>query len=99
MLLQFGRKFLGIGVTQVANLRVAAVFEWCIEMCDQCAQAQALTLVATDQHAVGSCVGDQARRNRRAIDRGCLRQRRHDAHDFGGRGVLSGTTSMSSSLA
>ena len=76
---------------QVAHLRVAAALERRVEVRDQRLEAQALRLLAADQHAVGAVVGD-----RRALTDArlqpaarCAEQRIDDAHDLGRARVLA----------
>ena len=87
VLLQFRRKFLGVCVTKVTNLRVAAVFERRIEMRDQGSESQTLRAFAADQYAVRSRIGHQLYLHRRAVGPRRLRQRSEYANDFGGRRV------------
>jgi len=57
LLSQLLRDLLGVGVTQVAHLRVAARFERGVEVRDQRLEAQALRRFAAHQHAVSALVG------------------------------------------
>jgi hypothetical protein len=59
LLLQLVGDLLGVGVAQVAHLRVAAALQRRVEVRDQRAQPQALRLLAAHQHAVGALVGDE----------------------------------------
>ncbi len=60
MLLQLGRQLLGVGISQVPDLRIAAIFERRIEVRDQCPESQTLRFISADQNAVGARVGDDA---------------------------------------
>ena len=60
--LSLRRDLLGVGVVQVAHLGVAAAVERRVEVRDQRLDAQALRLLAADEHAVGALVGDDAHR-------------------------------------
>ena len=62
VLLELGREFLGVGVTQVTHLRVAAEFEWRVEMCNQGPETQAISLVAAYEDTVGPGVCNEAGR-------------------------------------
>ena len=58
LLLELRGDLLGVRVVQVAHARVAAGLERGVQVRDQRADAQALRLLAADQHAVGALIGD-----------------------------------------
>ena len=101
--LQLGGDLLGVGVVQVAHLRVAARLERRVEMRDQrldaagAAALSPLTSTLLVRSSATTCtVGAAAAFGARAV----LSERVDDAHDLGGRWrARSGITSMSSSPA
>ena len=84
LLAQLGRDLLGVGVLEVAHLRVAARLERRVEVRDQRLQAQPLRGLAADEHAVGALVGDDLDgRHAGAFGRGAARvEAVDDADDF-----------------
>jgi len=83
VLLQLGCELFSICIAQVTNLGVTAILQRGIEMRDQSPQTQAVTLVAADQNAVGSRIGDQGRCDLGTVGARLLRQRGHNSDNIG----------------
>ena len=88
--LQLGGQICRVGITQIANLRIAAFLERGIQVRDQRPVAQPVVLGAGDQHAVGAFVGDHGdARTAAAFTLLCtLVERANQLDDLGCRGVL-----------
>ena len=90
LLFELGGNLLRIGITQIANARIATAGQRRVQVGDERAGSQSLGFLARQQNAVRTFVGHHAKRRHASFGRLSLRrvEQVHGAHDFRRRHVL-----------